>query len=148
MKPSILAIRSIGAELANRIYTPVAILTVVILGILMGLAIWLTTLSNWWWLLVAFLVIAGSVAIGILVVVKLVIKSVAPSQSRDQKKQTKAFVAKLQQLAETAQTPKFILLFRVVRDIASPRDDGLIGSISNNTASLKRDFTALTKTFK
>lgn len=148
MKPSILAIRSVGAELANRIFIPVAIIVVIISAALIGLAIWLTTLSSWWWLLVALLVIVVPVAIGILIIVKLVIKSVTPLQSRYQKRQTKAFVTKLQQLAETAQTPKFILLFHVVRDIASPRDNGFIGSTSNDTVALKRDFTALVETFR
>ena len=148
MKPSILAIRSVGAELANRIFVPITIVVMTILGGLMSVGIWLTTLNDWWWLLVIFLIVVASVAIIVLTMVRLVIKSVTPPQSRYQKKQTKVFVTKLQQLAETAQTPKFILLFRVVRDIASPRDNGIIGSISNSTSSLKHNFTALVETFR
>jgi membrane protein implicated in regulation of membrane protease activity len=148
MKPSILAIRSIGAELANRIYLPVAVITCVIIGLLFALAIWLTTLSDWWWLFFILLLIAASVVLGVLAVVKLIIRSVTPAQSKAQKKQTKAFVDKLQRLSEVAGTPKFILLFQIVRDIAAPRENGFIASISNDTSSLKHEFIELRQTFK
>ena len=148
MKPSILAIRSIGAEFANRVYLPVAVIALVILAGLFGLTFWLTTLSDWWWLLFALLTIVGSVVIGVLGVVKLIIRSVTPAQSKAQKKQAKAFVDKLQRLSEVAGTPKFVLLFQIVRDIAAPRENGLIASISNDTTSLKREFTELSNTFK
>jgi hypothetical protein len=114
---------------------------------LLSLSIWLTTFSEWWWLLVALLIIAVSVVIGVLVIVKLIIRSVRPSLSHMQKRQTKAFVDKLQRLSEAAQTPKFILLFQIVRDIAAPRENGFIASISTDTKSLKSDFIALAKTF-
>ncbi|HMI09131.1 MAG TPA: hypothetical protein VK497_01895 [Candidatus Saccharimonadales bacterium] len=148
MKPSILAIRSIGAEFANRVYLIVAIVAGIISAGLLGLSIWLTTFSDWWWLLVAILIIVVSVVVGVLVIVKLIIRSVRPSLSHLQKKQTKAFVDKLQRLSETAQTPKFILLFQIVRDIAAPRENGFIASISNDTNSLKHEFVALVQTFK
>jgi choline-glycine betaine transporter len=148
MKPSILAIRSIGAEFANRIYFIVAGATFAGMACSLGLTLWLTTLSDWWWLLFAVLVIVLSVVGGVLIIIKLVIRSVTPHQTRSQKKQTKAFVDKLQRLSDTAQTSKFALLFMVVRDIAAPREHGLIATISTDTTSLKRDFAALSRTFK
>ena len=148
MKPSILAIRSIGAEFANRVYLPVAVVALVTLAGLFGLTFWLTTLSDWWWLLFALLIIVGSVVIGVLGVVKLVIRSVTPAQSKAQKKRTKAFVDKLQRLSEVAGTPKLVLLFQIVRDIAAPRENGLIASISTDTTSLKREFIELSNTFR
>lgn len=148
MKPSILAIRSIGAEFANRTYFFVAIIAIIISTLVMGLAIWLTTFSEWWWLLVVPLIIIVSVVIGILVVLKLIIRSATPAQSHIQRKQTKALVDKLERLSEIAGTPKFILLFQIVRDIAAPRENGLVASISSDTTSLKRDFVELTQTFK
>lgn len=148
VRPSLLAIRAVGAEYANRIYLIVAIIFVVSTLFSLGLSIWLTTLSSWWWILVILLIIALSVACGVLIIVKLVIRTVKPDLTRSQKVQTKKFVDKLERLSETAQTPKFILLFRIVRDIAAPRDHGFIASISNDTSSLRSDFAALTQTFK
>ena len=148
VKPSILAIRSIGAEFANRVYLPVAVIAVIVLAGLFTLTFWLTTLNDWWWLLFILLLIAGSVIIGVLGVIKLIIRSVTPAQSKVQKKQTKAFVDKLQRLSEVAGTPKFVLLFQIVRDIAAPRENGLIATISNDSTSLRRDFVDLSHTFK
>lgn len=148
MKPSILAIRAIGAELANRIYRIVAIVILVLCVLFLGMSVWLTTFSSWWWLLVVVLIIAVSVAVGALTVLKLIIRSVTPFQSKTQKKQTKAFVDKLERLSEVAQTSKFVLLFRIVRDIAAPRENGLVASLSHDTTSLRSDFVALSKTFK
>lgn len=146
--PTLLAVRSIGAEFARRVYRIVALLVLVISAASMGLTAWLTTFSQWWWLLFALLVIAVSVAFGVLFVVWRVIKSVTPYQSREQRKLVKAFVDKLQRLSETTQTSKFTLLFQIVRDIAAPRENGFIASLSNDTTSLKRDFTALSSTFR
>lgn len=148
MKPTVLAIRAIGAEFANRIYVIVAGIAIVALVSSLGLAIWLTTLSDWWWLLVMALIIVSSVAIGVLVVVKLVIRSVTPAQNTHQRTLVKAFVDKLQRLSDTVQTPKHILLFQVVRDIAAPRDNGFIATLSSETTSLRHDFIALSQTFK
>lgn len=148
MKPTLLAIRSVGAEFANRIFVIVAITAFLASACLVGLGWWLTTFSDWWWLLFVLIVIIISVVFGVLVIVKLIIRSVAPGLSRSQKKQTRAFVDKLQRLSEVSQTPKFLLLFQVVRDIAAPRENGLIASISNDTSSLKHDFAELIRTFK
>jgi hypothetical protein len=148
VRPSLLAIRAVGAEYANRIYLIIAIIFVASALFSLGFSIWLTTLSSWWWILVIFLIIALSIALGVLVIVKLVIRAVKPHLTRSQRIQTKEFVDKLERLSETAQTSKFVLLFRIVRDIAAPRDHGFIASISNDTSSLRSDFTALTQTFK
>ena len=148
MKPTMLAIRAIGAEFANRTYMIVAGIAIVTLISSLGLAIWLTTLSDWWWLLVITLTIVSSVVAGVLVIVKLVIRSVTPAQNSHQRTLVKAFVDKLQRLSDTAQTPKHILLFQVVRDIAAPRDNGFIATLSDETTSLRHDFTALGQTFR
>lgn len=148
MTSSLLAIRAIGAEFANRIYFFVAITIGGVSAILLALSIWLTTYSSWWWLLVAAFIIGTSVVVGVLIIIKLVIKSVSPPLSKTQKRQTKTFVDTLQRLSEVSQTPKFILLFQIVRDIAAPRENGFIASISGDTSSLKRDFIKLSDTFK
>lgn len=148
MKPHFLAIRSIGAEFANRVYIIVTLIASMIAVSLLALTYWLTTVSSWWWLLMIVLIIILSIITGVLVIIKMIIRSVTPSQSSAQKTQTKAFVDKLEKLSETVQTPKFILLFQLVRDIAAPRDNGLVASLSTNTASLKHDFTDLINSFK
>jgi len=148
MKATFLAIRSIGVEFANRIFYPIVIAATILAAILVGLALWLTTFSEWWWLLFFPIVIALCVAFGVLTVVKLTIRSVTPDQTKAQKQASKQFVDKLQRLAEVTGTPKIVLLFRIVRDIAAPREDGFITSLATDTLSVKRDFTAIQQSFK
>ncbi len=147
MKSSLLAIRSIGAALANRLFYPMLAMGCAGTIIVVALIAWLATVNEWWWLLAVPVLIVVCVGIGVLTVTKLVIKSVTPPQSTVQKKASRQFVDKLLRLSETAQTPKFILFFRVIRDVAAPTENGFIGTLSHDTASLRRDFTELRELF-
>lgn len=147
MKASFLAVRSISAEFATRLYLPIAITLTIILLCLVAISVWLTTLSSWWWVLCGVLIVLSVLEIGVFVVLALIIRVVAPLQSRAQKTQTKAFVDKLQRVADVAQTPKIVLLFRVVRDMIWTRKKGFIRTLSDDTASLKQDFVELRRTF-
>ncbi|HYG83429.1 MAG TPA: hypothetical protein VD907_00950 [Verrucomicrobiae bacterium] len=148
MKPTLLAVRAIGAEFANRIFITSALVTAGISIVFIALIVWLTSLSAWWWLLGVILIFIMAFAVTALIVAKVIINSVRPTQDRTQKQQTKAFVDKLQELSEVMQTPHFVLLFQAVRDIALPRENGFIASLSSETTSLKNDFIALTRSFK
>jgi len=147
IKPSFLAIRSIASEFARRLYAPVAVSSAIVAALVLALAIWLVTINEWW--LILLILVCGMtffafVALGVALIV---IKKVTPQQSKIQKKQTKAFVDKLLRVAEVTSTPKFILLFQVMKDIVKPSHEGFISSVSNDTVSLKRDFIALKDSF-
>lgn len=148
MKASFLVIRSIGAEFAHRLYFPIAVTVMVILFCLVGVSVWLTTLSSWWWVLCIVLIILTVIIGVVFAVIAIIIHAVAPVRSRIQKTQTKAFVDKLQRVSDVVQTPKIVLLFRIVRDIIWPRKNGFITSLSSDTTSLKKDFVELRDTFK
>ena len=148
MSPTITVIRCIGTEFARRLFFPVAITAGVIFTLLIIGVLLLTTLSQWWYLLLIPIMILLCVAGGVLAVVWLTIRTIRPIQTRTQHTAVKTFVDKLQRLSDTVQTPKIILLFRIVRDIAAPRKDGYIGSIADDTTSLKRDFSELQRLFK
>lgn len=148
MKSSLLAIRSIGTEFANRLFYPVIITGIIAAVIVSGLVLWLTTLSSWWWLLFVPVVMAICIGLAVFIIIKLVIRSITPSQTREQKQSAKQFVDKLQTVAEATQTPKVVLLFRIVRDIAAPKESGFIGNLATTTGSLKSDFTDLARSFK
>jgi hypothetical protein len=147
IKPSFLAIRSIASEFARRLYVPAAVSAAIVAALVLALAIWLVTINEWW--LILLILVCGMtffafVALGVALIV---IKKVTPQQSKIQKKQTKAFVDKLLRVAEVTSTPKFILLFQVMKDIVKPSHEGFISSVSNDTVSLKRDFIALKDSF-
>lgn len=148
MSPTITVIRCIGTEFARRLLYPIAIaasilLTVMVVGVLL-----LGTLSNWWLLLLIPVVMVLCIVAAVLTILWLVIRTVSPAQTKVQRRAVKTYVDKLQRLSDAVNTPKVILLFRIVRDVAAPRKDGFIGSITDDTASLKRDFQQLQKLFQ
>ena len=146
-QPIILAIRAIGAELARRTFVPVATVLLIIGGLATIGGWYLTTLSPWWWILCVVLLIALCVMIGVLFVVYNVIRYVRPEQTKQQKQQAKEFVDIAQEASEVAGTPKFILLFRVVRDIAQPSNSTYVRTLTTQTASLKSRFQEITKSY-
>ncbi len=148
MKASLLVIRAIGTEFANRVYTPVVIMAALLSAILIGGTLWLTTISLWWWLLGIPVVIAVSIVIAFSILIKLIIRYVMPSQTKAQRRAIKQFVDKLQTLSDVIQTPKVILLFRLARDVAAPTKDGFVGNLSHTSLSLKKDFSALLQSFR
>jgi len=147
MSPAFTAIRAIGTEFASRIYWPVVIvITIVFVGIV-WLMVWLVMMSAWWWLLavpVFFSVFAGIVAclIGL-----AILRALTPRQNKTQRKLVTSFVDKVQRLSEITQTPKFILLFRTIRDSMNPERNGLIQSVIDDTGSLKKDYQEIVDAF-
>lgn len=148
MKPSLLAIRSIGAEFANRLFVPIVITAAVIAVLLVGVTVWLSTLSPYWLLLFFPIIILICVGLTVFIIVKLTIRAVTPPQTKTQKQMGKNLVDKIQRLSQISGTPKFVLLFRIVRDIAAPRTDGYIAGLATEAVTLKRDFIELQESFK
>ena len=147
MKPTFQAVRAVAALFARRIYVPVAVVIGVVTAAIVILSVWLTTLSAWWWLLFA-LVLLWTIIVGLaLLIAGVIIRLLAPQQTQRQKRLVKAFVEKLQLLSDVAQTPKFILLFKLVLDIARPRRDGFVNSVSTATKTIRADFVELTDSF-
>ena len=147
IKPSLSAIRSIASEFARSLYTPIVIIVGVVAVVLLALSIWLVTLSQWW--LILLILICGLILFASVVftIALIIIKKVAPTQTRAQRKQTKEFVEKLLRVAEVTATPKFILFFQVMKDVVKPSQNGFIGSITSDTTTLKSDFIALKDSF-
>lgn len=147
MTPSFIAIRSIAAEFAFRIYLSVTIFLAIGSLLVVGLMIWLITLSLWWLLLAipAFLMII--VASAALFIGYLILKMIKPTQNKKQTKLVKDFVDKIQHLSEITQTPKIVLLFRVIRDTLTAKKSSYIQSVIDDTASLRNDYVEIIAAF-
>lgn len=143
MKPTILAIRAIGAEFARRTFRIVLIIASIITALSLALTFWLIQQSSWWLLLLFVLTSAICIAIGVLTVFFLTIRRVTPAQNTTQKQAVKRFVDSLQKMSEIAGTPKFMLLFQLMKDVAAPREHGFIGSTIDTSKSLRDDFRTL-----
>lgn len=146
MQASILALRAIGTNLAMRLYLPAVLMAGVVVALVVALGLWLTSFSAWWWLLFVPIAIFGSVVIGIAFVVFMLIRYVRPEQTKTQKQAVKEFVDKLQGVADVAGTPKFIILFRVVRSIAAPNKNTYLADLAKNK-QLAGDFRELQRMF-
>ncbi len=148
MQPTLKAIRSISSEFASRLFLPIAITAAVILVTLLVVAILLTTFSEWWWVLVIILSLVVIIAGVLCGIAGAIIYAIKPTQTKDQKQQVKTMVDKMQRVSEVTVTPKFILLFNVIKDVVVPSKEGFISSITGDTTSLKNDFTNLRDSFK
>lgn len=148
MNPLFQTTRSLAAEFAKRLYIPIAITVGAALVVLLALSIWLTTLSDWWWILTIFVIGLTLLVTGAIAVAGVIIQFASPTQTRTQKRQAKALVDKMQHLAEVTATPKFVLFFQVIRDVIAPSQNGFIASLSDDTVSLRRDFNELKDSFR
>lgn len=147
MNATFLAVRAIGAEFARQLWVSSFIISGITGAILVALLLWLTSLSAWWWLLALPVGVGLSVAVALLIVFHLLINYVRPVLSSQQKKEVKSFVGRLQFVSEFTSTPKFIILFRVIRSIAAPKSDTYLQDIFE-TKNLQKDFRSITQSFK
>jgi ABC-type nickel/cobalt efflux system permease component RcnA len=141
-----LAIRAVGAEYASRLWKSSIYTTIIVSAVSIGVLLWLTSLSTWWWLLAIPVSIGVSVAVGLLAVFRLTIRHVRPKENQTQRELVRAFVNKLETASELIGTPKFIILFRVIRSIAAPRSDSFLGDIVS-TKNLKKEFQVISQSF-
>lgn len=114
-------------------------------GLLAG-AFWLTTFSEWWWLLFIPVVIMLCVGLAIGIVALLLIRYIRPDQTKKQKQAVSQFVDKLQGVADIVGTPKIIILFRVIRSIAAPSKEPYLSDLVANK-ELVGDFRKLQQLF-
>ena len=145
--PFILATRAVSSEFIRREYINVLWIIGFVLVALHLLGIWLITQSAWWWILEIFFIFATTIIVAVAAVVVLLVNKLRPRQTKSQRKLVGSFVDSLQQIAETAQTPKFLLLFRFIRDTISPSQDSMVRQLTNRSTSLKPDFHKIIQSF-
>jgi hypothetical protein len=141
-----LALSAIGSHLAMRLYIPAVIAAGAVVMACVAIGFWLTTTSEWWWLLFIPITILTCVILGMAMVVLALIRYVRPSQTKTQATAVKQFVDKLQGIADIAGTPKFIILFRVIRSVAAPKRDSYLADLASNK-KLINDFRELQRLF-
>lgn len=142
-----MAIRAISTEFGQRIYVPIVLITAGVAVVLIGLLIWLVTLSGWWWFLLAPIILLTIMFIFVAVIAGFLIKFLQPVQTKDQRKSVKRFVDLLQESSDAIQTPKFIILFRLVKDTIAPNDRGYVRELAGKATSLKYEFQSIVTLF-
>lgn len=150
MKPTIAVVRAIGAEFTRRALKPMLITGLIVGIVLLAVGGWLITKSAWWWIFEVICICAMLIFLTLAVSAQFIVSKFAPQQSREQKQAVGLFVDKLERVAENLQTPQFVILFRVVRDIVRPPsgdNESFIVSVSRESKSLKPDFEQLRRQF-
>ncbi|MGI9027511.1 MAG: hypothetical protein ACR2FM_01545 [Candidatus Saccharimonadales bacterium] len=147
MKPTVIAVRAIGAEFARRMVRSFLIIGTLLSLLLLSLGGWLTTMSAWWWLLQVAFIVATIMFVMLAFAALAVIRVADPLQTKSQKLAVSKYVDKLQRVSENFQTPQFIIFFRVVRDAVRPRQGGFIETVSRDSKTLAPDFAEVLKQF-
>ncbi|MBC7564749.1 hypothetical protein H7100_00740 [Candidatus Saccharibacteria bacterium] len=148
MNPTIKALLAIGSAFAWRIYLPILVITSISAIIVVGLSIWLVTMSAWWWILLILILIAVFISAAILFIIGILIQTVRPHQGTIQKHEVERFVDKIQAIADVAGTPKIVILFRITRDLVSKKEDSYTRRISSETLSMQHDLRDIVDGFK
>ena len=140
ISPLFLAVRAVSAEFARRIYVPVVYGVGIALFVLIALSIWLVTISGWWWLLLAPVIFLTVIFIAAAALTRFALAALRPAQTSAQKAKVRSFVDALQKTSETIQTPKFVILFRLVKDMFVPSKETYINELSGTASSLRNGF--------
>lgn len=148
MTPLVLAIRAIATEFAQRVYTIVLIIAAAIIIVLIAVSIWLVSMSAWWWVLVIVFIAWILLGAILLTIAGVIITMTRPLQTKAQKKLVKTFVDKLQSVSEVLQTPRFMLLFRLVKTSLNPQRYNVIKNLTEHTVGLQRDLDEIIRSFR
>lgn len=147
IKATLFAVRAIGSRFGVAIWNQIALTAGIAAAAVIALLIWLVSVSAWWYLLAIPMGLAMSVALVILIVFRLLLNHVNTAKTTKQKQAVTTFVEKVRFVQEFTSTPKFIILFRVIRSVAAPSSEKYLESIFESK-HLKRDFTAVVDSFK
>lgn len=142
------AVRAIGVVFVKRLALPVLSIVGITLLVSLAVTFWLTSLSGWWWLLLAPLLLLTVLGVFAGVIGGIILRLLTPLQTKQQKQQVHQFVDNLQTTSEAVQTPFFILLFRIMKDVLFPGKESYIGTLSTSAGSLKTSFQTIVQSFQ
>ncbi len=149
MKPKTKAIRGISAEYLNRAARPIiniAGLVICIALIAVSALIWFV--SQWWGLLLIFIIPVVAVFILVACLVTYVINKVSPNLSKQDKKAVNEFVDKAERITEGVKTPYPIIVLRILWDALRSNDKGLLVTLIEDSKTLAPDFKKLVTTLE
>jgi len=147
IQPTVSLIRAISAEFLKRKLSGLAIPGFVLSIVLLAGALWLTTVSAWWWLLAAPIIIMVIIFMALFFILRFLLRAYRPPMDKTQTANVSQFVDKLERVSEQFQTPVFVIIFRVVRDLVRPRGKSYVRSITEDSTTLHADFLALAAKF-
>lgn len=145
---SVRAIRAIGSELAWRLVKPMIIAGIILAIALVTFGGWLTTQHALWWILEALFISYTVLFVLMVIVVRVLFRVFTPDTNKAQRKNVKQFVDKLQRVADTVGISRFVLLFRLAKQIIVPSQQNFIKQIAEDSTTLHTDLLAVIKSFE
>lgn len=150
MNANILAVRALSAQFALRILRTTFWVGLAVYVFLIGMSWWLASaISGWWWLLGALVTLGAIIAGVVWLLFFLFVRSLRPSLNATQRKLCASLITQITDIPELASTPKFLLLWYVVRDLyqKTPFSETYIGEVVKKPGQMKRDFEELKGSF-
>lgn len=146
MNSTVLAIRAITALYVKRLLLPILLIGIGVYVVIIGLVAWIAAISSgWWWLLAILPTVFIVVGLIIWSIARLIVMRVAPPMNKRQTAATKQFIKRIDRVAEHVGTPKFVIIYRVVKDIIvrPTSSKTYIGEIANEPGEMRREFESL-----
>lgn len=83
------------------------------------------------------------------IIVRIIAVRIAPIMNKTQRKAARAFVDKIDKATEHLGTPKFVVLYRIIKDVVIRPTSGktYIGEISQEPGEMRRAFDHLRSLF-
>src|SRR3990167_2150135 len=134
MNPTVLAVRAITTTYAQTILKPLLFIGIAIYVAILLLIGWIAYMSSpWWWFLALLPTAVFVVALLLWLIAFFFAKRLAPQMSREQRKIARKFVSHTGKAAEHLGTPRFVLVFRVLRDLVFPpvNNQSFLGEVSS-----------------
>lgn len=150
MDKTVLAVRAIASEYAKRwLWLPLVVgsaMYMVVLAIIWWVA---AVASPWWWLLAIVPTFVFLVALTLWIIAQIIVRRVAPPMNSRQKKAARAFVGRIDKVAEHIGTPKFVILYRILKDVVTRPTSSrtFIGEIASEPGEMRRLFDELRALF-
>lgn len=150
MDQTILAARAVTSEYAKRwLWLPLA-LGISIYVVLLGLIGWIAYVASpWWWLLAMIPTLLFLIVLTLWIIARIIAVRIAPIMNKTQRKAARAFVDKIDKATEHLGTPKFVVLYRIIKDVVIRPTSGktYIGEISQEPGEMRRAFDHLRSLF-
>jgi hypothetical protein len=150
MNSTILAVRAVTAVYARQLLWPLLWIGLGVYAVVLAIVIWIAYAVSPWWMLLAILpTILIIVGLLIWIIIWGLTKSLEPDMNKEKRVATKKFVGHIGRVAEHVGTPKFVIFYRVLKDIVARPEKGetFIGEIAQTPGEMRRDFETLRKLF-
>lgn len=150
MDSTILAIRAVTAEYAKRLLWLPLIIGVAAYVVVLLLVGWIASSAGaWWWFLAILPTGIFMVALALWILARLFAMRLAPSMNKAQRQAVRHFSKRIDKVAEHVGTPKFILIFRITKDLVARPTAGktFIGEIAQEPGEMRRAFDDLRSLF-